>query len=340
MAYPSNRIWEDVKVNSKSKRLLVTGITFLPELISQHIKSAEIVCTPDVSEESLCAKVKGFDGLLFMQLVSHYQITRKIIESGDKLKFIQTGGVGYEQVDVDAATDRGVVVMNVPGATTESVAEHTVALILACAKNIVRMHKTILAGGWRTMDLGVELWKKTLGIIGFGRIGKAVAERMKPFGMTILVYGPHIKEEDASQMGCRKVDLATLLKDSDVITIHAPLNRETRKMIGEPEFNRMKKSAILVNTARGGIIDEKALIKALAAGRIRYAGLDVFDTEPIEKDNRLLTLDNIVLTPHSATLNQDAMARLMNHNGIQLEKALNGVYENVVNPDVLKRLKE
>jgi D-3-phosphoglycerate dehydrogenase len=327
-----------VKVKAVSKRLLVTGIGFLPDLVSQHIKSAEIVCTSDVSEESLCKKVKGFDGLLFMQYLSHYEITRKIVESGDKLKFIQSGGVGYEQIDVDAATDHGVVVMNVPGATTESVAEHTVALILACAHNIVRMHKAILAGGWRTMDFGVELWKKTLGIIGFGRIGKAVAERMKPFGMTILVYGPHVKEADASEMGCKKVDLETLLSDSDVISINAILNKETRRLIGEPEFNKMKESAILVNTARGGIIDEKALIKALTEERIKCAGLDVFETEPIEKDNPLLKLDNVVMTPHSAPLNQDAMARLMNYNGIQVEKALNGIYENVVNPSVLKKL--
>jgi D-3-phosphoglycerate dehydrogenase len=325
-----------VKVKAFSKRLLVTGMGFLPDLVSQHIKSAEIVCTLEVSEESLCKKVKGFDGLLFMQFTSHYRITRKIIESGDKLKFIQSGGVGYEQIDVDAATDRGVVVVNVPAATTESVAEHAVALILACAKNVVRMHKTILAGGWRAADLGVELWKKTLGIIGFGRIGKAVAERMKAFEMTILVSDPHIKEVDASKMGCKKVDLDTLLKDSDVITIHSPLNEETKGLIGEPEFSKMKRSAILVNTARGGIIDEKALIKALTERRIKYAGLDVFEMEPIEKDNRLLTLDNVVMTPHSATQNQDAMARLMSQNGIQLEKALNGIYENVVNPSVLR----
>ena len=329
-----------MKMSPNQKKLLVTGMPFLPELVSRHIKSAEIVCTPDVSEESLRKKVKGFDGLLFMQFMSHYKITRKIIESGDKLKFVQTGGVGYEQIDVDAATDRGVVVMNVPAATTESVAEHTVALILACAKNIVRMHKTILAGEWRTMDLGVELWKKTLGIIGFGRIGKAVAQRMKAFEMAILVYGPHIKEAEASKMECKKVDLATLLKDSDVITIHCPLTKETKGLIGEPEFNKMKRSAILVNTARGGIIDEKALIEALREGRIKYAGLDVFETEPIGKDNRLLMLDNVVMTPHSAALNQDAVSRLMNYNGIQIEKALNGNYENVVNPDVLKKTKK
>ncbi|WXG46777.1 MAG: hydroxyacid dehydrogenase [Candidatus Atabeyarchaeum deiterrae] len=325
-------------MKANPKTLLVTGMGFLPDWISQHIKSAEIVCTFDVTEESLGKKVKGFDGVLFMQTVSHYKITRKIIESGDKLRFIQSGGVGYEQIDVDAATDHGVVVMNVPTATTVSVAEHAIALILACAKNIVKMHKTILAGGWRTMDFGVELSKKTLGIIGLGRIGKAVAERMRSFEMAILVFDPYAEEADVRKMGCKKVDLATLLKESDVITIHSPLTKETTGLIGEPEFNVMKSSAILVNTARGGVIDEKALIKALTDGRVGYAGLDVFGMEPVEKDNPLLLLENVILTPHSAVQNQDAMARLMNQNGIQVEKALNGNYENVVNPDVLKKL--
>jgi D-3-phosphoglycerate dehydrogenase len=327
-------------MKANPKKLLVTGMDFLPEWISQHIKSAEIVCTSDVSEESLSRQVRDFDAILFMQTVSHYKINKKIIASGDKLKFIQSAGVGYEQIDVDAATDHGVVVMNVPTATTVSVAEHAIALIMACAKNIVKMHKTILEGGWRTMIFGVELRNKTLGVIGFGRIGRAVAERMKAFEMKILVYDPYVKESDIKKTGCKKVILQTLLKESEVITIHSPLTKETKGLIGEAEFALMKNSAILVNTARGELVDEKALIKALSDGRISYAGLDVFEKEPIEKDNPLLTLENVVLTPHSAVQNQDAMARLMSQNGIQVEKSLNGIYENVVNPDVLKKLKK
>jgi D-3-phosphoglycerate dehydrogenase len=322
------------------KKLLVTGMAFLPEWISKHIKSAEIVCTSDVSEESLSRKVKGFDGILFMQVETHYKITRRIIEASDKLKFIQSGGVGFEQIDVDAATDRGIIVMNVPSATTVSVAEHAIALMLACGKNLIRMHNTILEGGWRTMDFGMELWKKTLGIIGFGRIGNAVAERMKAFGMSILVYNSHVKEADVKKAGYNVADLQTLLKDSDVITIHAPLTKETRHLIGEAEFDLMKNTAILINTARGQIIDEKAMIKALSNGRIAYAGLDVFEEEPIEKNNPLLTMKSVVLTPHSAVQNQDAMMRLMDQNGTQIEKALNGTFESVVNPEVLKKLKK
>jgi D-3-phosphoglycerate dehydrogenase len=325
-----------VDTEASPKKLLVTGMDFLPDEISHHIKSAEITCTSDISEENLSQQVKGFDGMVFMQTTSHYKITKKIIESGDKLRFIQCAGVGHEQIDIDEATDHGVVVMNVPSATTVSVAEHAVALIMACAKNIVKSDKTIHNGGWLAMDFGIELQNKTLGIIGFGRIGKEVAKRMKAFEMTILVYGPNVTEDDAREMGCKKVDLQTLLKESDVITIHTPLTRETKRLIGEAEFDLMKDSAILVNTARGEVEDEKALIKALSHGRIRSAGLDVYEHEPIENDNPLLALENIVLTPHSAVMNQDAITRLMNQNGIQAERALNGVYENVVNPDVLK----
>jgi D-3-phosphoglycerate dehydrogenase len=190
------------------------------------------------------------------------------------------------------------------------------------------------------MEFGMELWEKTLGVIGFGRIGRAVAERMKAFGMSILVYNSHVNEVDVNKAGCKVADLHTLLKESDVITIHAPLTKETKGLIGEAELSLMRNSAILVNTARGEIIDEKAMIKALSNGRIAYAGLDVYEKEPIEKNNPLLSLKNVVLTPHSAVQNQDAISRLMNQNGTQLEKALNGTYESVVNPEVLKKLKK
>ena len=186
------------------------------------------------------------------------------------------------------------------------------------------------------MDFGVELQNKTLGIVGFGRIGTEVARRMKAFGMTILVVSPHVTEDGAKEMGCKKVDLQTLLRESDVITIHTPLTKETKGLIGEAEFDLMKDSAILVNTARGEVVDERALIKALGDGRIRSAGLDVYEHEPIQKDNPLLTLENVVLTPHSAVMNPDAITRLLNQNGIQVERALDGIYENVVNPEVLK----
>jgi D-3-phosphoglycerate dehydrogenase len=321
------------------KKLLVTGMGFLLDWVGQHIKSAEIVCTSDISEENLSRLVKDFDGILYMQALN-YPITRKIIESGKKLRFIQSAGVGYERIDLEAATDDGVVVMNMPIGTTVSVAEHTIALILACSKNLVKAHENTVKGGWRILGFGVELWKKTLGIIGFGKIGREVAKRMKAFEMDILVYDPYVGKEDIEKMGGKKVDFKTLLKESDIVTIHSPLTKETEGLIGEEELGLMKQTATLINTARGELVDEEALYKALSERRISCAGLDVYRQEPINKDNPLLTLDNVVLTPHMAVQTLDAVMRMMGQNGIQVEKALNGIYENVVNPEVLEKLEK
>jgi len=321
-----------------TKKLLVTGLDYLPEWCRDHIKSAEIICTADVSEKNLCEMVKEVDGLLFMQTMS-YSISRRIIESGKKLKFIQSAGVGFDQIDLKAATENNVVVMNIPAATTVSVAEHTVALILACAKNLIQIHQSTVKGEWRIGGFNVELRGKNLGVIGFGRIGREVVRIMKGFGMKILIYDPFVKEKDIKKLNCCKVDLDTLLKESDVVTIHAPLTKETENLIDKEKLKLMKPTAILVNTARGEIIDEEALFNALNEGNLRFAGLDVFRQEPINENNPLLKLENIVLSPHMAVQTFEGVAALMKQNGEQVEKALNGVYENIVNKEVLAKIK-
>lgn len=321
------------------KKLLVTGIDFLVEWCADYIKSAEFICTSDCSEENLCKRVVGCDGILSMQTMT-YPITRKIVESGNKLKFIQSAGVGFEFIDLQAATENGVVVMNMPTGTTISVAEHTVGLILACSKNLIKGYQNIIKGKWRIFDLGVELQGKVLGMIGFGKIGYEVAKRMAAFEMEILVHDPFVKEEVIKDREWEKVDLMALLKESDIVTIHCPLTKETKGLIGENALSLMKKEAILINTARGGIVDEKALFKALAEGRIKGAGLDVYENEPIGGDNPLLSLENVVLTPHMAVQTTDAVLRFMKQNGEQVERALNGTYENVLNPGVLENRKK
>ena len=311
---------------------------YLPEWCKEYIHSADITCVPDVSEENLSEKVARFDGMLYMQTMS-YPITRKIIEAGKQLRFIQSAGVGYELIDLAAATENNVVVMNVPAATTVSVAEHTVALILACAKNLIQIHQSTVAGQWRVGALGVELRNKTLGIIGFGRIGQEVAAITKGFDMNLLVCDPFIQEKDIRKKGGKKVDLDTLLQESDVVTLHAPLTKDTHGLINKEKLKLMKSSAIVVNTSRGELIDEAALYKALADEQIRCAGLDVFREEPVSAQNPLLSLENIVLSPHMAVQTSDGVLRLMRQNGEQVEKALHGIYENVVNPEVLEKIK-
>jgi D-3-phosphoglycerate dehydrogenase len=322
-----------------NKKLLVTGLDYLPEWCKEYIQSADITCIPDISEENLSKNVAEFDGILYMQTMS-YPITRKIIESGKKLKFIQSAGVGYELIDLTAATDNDVVVMNIPAATTVSVAEHTVALILACAKNLIQIHQSTITGQWRIGVLGLELRNKNLGIVGFGRIGQAVAKIMKGFEMNLLIYDPFVEEKDIKKVGGKKVDLDTLLKESDVVTLHAPLTKDTQELINKEKLNLMKSSAILVNTSRGELVDETALYKALYDERIRCAGLDVFRDEPVTTRNPLLTLENIVLSPHMAVQTSDGVLRLMRQNGEQVEKALQGIYENVVNSEALEKIKE
>jgi len=321
-----------------NKKLLVAGLDYLPEWCREYIKSADITCSPDVSEENLSGKVKDCDGMLYMQTMS-YPITRKIIESGNKLKFVQSAGVGYELIDLAAATDNDVVVMNIPAATTVSVAEHTAALILACAKNLIQIHQSTATGQWRVGVLGIELRNKNLGIIGFGRIGQEVAKIMKGFEMNLLVYDPFVKEINIKKIGGKKVNIDTLLKESDVITIHTPLMKKTQGLINEEKLNLMKNTAILVNTARGELVDEEALYKALHDEKIRCAGLDVFREEPVNKKNPLLALENIVLSPHMAVQTSDGVLSLMRQNGEQVEKALQGIYENVVNPEVLEKIR-
>ncbi len=321
------------------KKLLVTGLDYLPEWCREYIKSAEITCVPDVSEENLSQQVKDCDGILYMQTMS-YPITRKIIESGKKLKFIQSAGVGYELIDITAATDNKVVVMNIPAATTVSVAEHTAALILACVKNLIQIHQSTVTGQWRIGVLGIELRNKILGIIGFGRIGQEVAKIMKGFEMNLLVYDPFVQEKDIKKLGGKKVTLDTLLKESDVVTIHAPLMKETHELINEEKLNLMKSTAILVNTARGELLDEEALYNALHDEKIRCAGLDVFREEPVNEKNPLLSLENIVLSPHMAVQTSDGVLTLMRQNGEQVEKALHEIYENVINLEVLEKIRE
>ena len=229
---------------------------------------------------------------------SRTKVTQEVIEAANKLKIIARAGVGVDNVDVQAATEKGIMVVNAPESTSITVAEHTMGIILALARKISIADKSVKDGKWeKNKFMGMELAGKTLGIVGMGRIGSQVAARCKAFAMEILVSDPLITESTASKLGVSIVDLETLLKNSDVITIHVPLTAETKHFISMNEFNLMKENAFIVNCARGGIINEDDLYDALSQGKIGGAGLDVFEKEPPE-DNPLLTLDNLVATPH------------------------------------------
>lgn len=259
------------------------------------------------TEDRLIEAIKNVDALI---ITSQHHVTRKVIEATNRLKVIVKYGSkpGIDNVDLEAATEKGIVVGYTPGANSDSVAEHTIALILALLKRLYATSSQLRQGKWRDKSLlGYDLLGKTVGIIGLGSVGCKVAEKIRGFGVNILTYTRAF--ENAKKVGARLVNLKTLLKESDVVTIHTSLREDTLHLIGEEELKLMKKSAFIINTARGAIIDEKALIRALKEGWIAGAALDVFVEEPPKPDNPLLKMDNVLVTPHVASFTHGAFRR-------------------------------
>ncbi len=262
----------------------------------------------DVVEEALTPaeleqRVRDYDALVVR---SRTQVTAGVIHAGYRLKAIARAGAGLDNIDVHAAQSQGVAVINAPDANTLAVAEHTFALMLALARRIVQADQSMKAGRWEKSKLmGTGLAGKTLGIIGFGRIGRQVAKRAAAFDMRILVNQPRLTPELALELGVEKVDLPDLLARADFVTLHVPLRPENIGLIGREELAQMKPTAYLINTARGGIVDEDALLEALEAGRLAGAGLDVFQGEPNVKPE-LVRHPRVVATPHIAASTEDA----------------------------------
>lgn len=232
------------------------------------------------------------------------------IAASDRLEIVARCGAGYDNVDVDAATARGVAVSCTPGANSRSVAEHVLALMLSCARRIPQNMAGLTSGRWEQHQ-GTELHGSTLGVVGLGSIGKMVAELARGFGMTVLASDVHIDEEFVARTGVVPVrELSVLLAASDFVTIHVALTPETKGMVDARTIGLMKRTAFLINAARGGIVDEPALVEALRAGRLAGAGLDVYEREPLRDDDPLLTLDNVVLTAHIGGATEQARARI------------------------------
>ncbi|MDZ4171415.1 MAG: phosphoglycerate dehydrogenase, partial [Methanobacteriaceae archaeon] len=263
--------------------------------ISDLEEVAEVVVDTSITPEELVKTIKDFNAIVVR---SRTKVTREVIENAPKLKIIARAGVGVDNVDVEAATEKGIMVVNAPESTSITVAEQTMGLMLSLSRKISIADKSVKEGKWeKSRFMGSELNNKTLGIIGMGRIGSQVVIRSKAFGMDAMVYDPYISEEFAKDLGVKVVDLETIFKESDVITIHVPLTPETKHLVSKEAFEMMKESAFIINCARGGIIDEDALYVALSENKIGGAALDVFEKEP-PANSPLLRLDNIVLTPH------------------------------------------
>lgn len=287
----------------------------------------------------LLEKVKTIDGLL--PLLTD-PIDSEVLSVGKNLRVVCQMAVGYDNIDVAEATRRGIYVTNTPEVLTETTADYSFALLMATARRITEADKWVRAGHWKVswgpmMFLGDDIHGKTLGIIGLGRIGTEVARRATGFGMKVIYYDQVRKSELEQTLGLQYTEFESLLQEADFVSLHVPLTKETHHLIGENEFNLMKKTAYLINTSRGPVIDEEALYRGLSEGIIAGAGLDVFVEEPISKDNPLLILENVTLSPHIASASIETRTKMAEMAVINMIEFFEGhTPPNLVNPEVLK----
>jgi D-3-phosphoglycerate dehydrogenase / 2-oxoglutarate reductase len=260
---------------------------------------------------------------------------RSVLDSAPNLRLVCISGTGTEDVAVADATARGIAVANVPGPSNRAVAEHCLALLFAVARAVPAQDRAIRSGAWKAIQ-GIELGGKTLGIVGVSGISSELAPLARGLGMKVVSWSRNNDPARAAAIGSRAVPFDDLLTVADVISLHVRLNDATRQMIGADQFDRMKRGAILINTARGGAVDEVALLAALSSGQLRGAGLDVFEVEPLPAGHPLLMAENVVMTPVSAWSTADASARMINQSIENVVQFLAGKPTNVVNPAVLK----
>lgn len=321
-----------------TRKILEEGLNMLRERYDVEVSDYDGV----IPREMLLEKVMGVDALL--SLLTDNIDAEVMDAAGPNLKIIANYAVGYNNIDVEEATKRGIMVTNTPGVLTETTADFAWTLLMAIARRIVEADKFVREGkfrGWEPMLLlGTDVFGATLGIVGFGRIGQAMARRALGFNMRVLYYdNSRIDEQLEKELKATFVDLPTLLKESDFVTLHVPLTKQTHHLIGEKELKMMKKDAYLINTARGPVVDEKALVKALKEGWIKGAALDVFENEP-EIEPELLKLDNVVLAPHIASASYATRSKMSVMVAENIIKALSGeVPPNLVNPEVLQKKK-
>jgi D-3-phosphoglycerate dehydrogenase / 2-oxoglutarate reductase len=293
----------------------------------------EVDNRPGISPEEVKKIIPQYEGLVVR---SATKVTADVIALGVRLKVIGRAGTGVDNIDVPAATRRGILVMNTPGGNTVSAAEHAVSMLMSLARNIPQAHQSLVRGEWeRKKYTGTEVFEKTLGVIGLGKIGREVALRCKGLGMRVIGYDPVIAADAASKLDIELVPLEELYRRSDFITVHTPLTPDTKGLLNDATLARCKKGVRLINCARGGIIDEGALLRALESGRVAGAALDVFETEP-PKGNPLLVHPRLIATPHLGASTEEAQEKVALQIAHQIVDALRGrAYTGVVNGAVM-----
>ncbi|MBT5829757.1 MAG: C-terminal binding protein [Candidatus Latescibacteria bacterium] len=317
-------------------RILVTDYVWPNLEVEERVLSeigAELVVAPDGDEDTLVALADGCDGIL----TCWAQTTQKVIESAlPTLKVIVRYGVGLDNIDVAFATQKGIPVANVPDYCFVDVAEHTMALLLSFSHKITRFDRHIRGGNWG-IQAGLPLRRltgQTLGLIGFGQIAREVVPRAKAFGLQVVAYSRSLTPETAAEYGVEAVDLNTLLETSDFVSVHCPSTDETRGMINADALGRMKVTACLINTSRGNVIDEEALLSALEKNTLAGAALDVRCQEPAEAGDRLIQMDQVIHTPHSAFYSTESLIELPEKAALEVRRVLKGEsLVHLVNPE-------
>ena len=312
-----------------------TRLLIADEVSSAAIRILEdagltVAVKPGRSEEQILADIAEYEAVVVR---SATKINRRVIEAGTRLRVIGRAGVGVDNIDCKAATERGILVMNTPLGNVVSAAEHTVALLLALARHIPTCDAEVRRGLWnRSAHTGVEVEGKTLGIVGLGKIGQHVARVCKALGMRVLACDPHMSPRRAKEVGVQLVDFDAVLRESDFLTLHVPHTPETAGMVDAEALGKMKPTAYIINCARGGVVDEGALADALGAGTIAGAAVDVYSVEPVAEDNPLLKAPNVVLTPHLGANTAEAQAKVAEAIAHQLVAFFkDGVIQNAVN---------
>ena len=287
-------------------------------LLQQRPEFEVVVLSQRLGENELIPVVKD---AVAMVVRSETKVTRKVIEAASKLRVVGRAGVGVDNVDVDAATQRGVVVMNTPGGNTITTAELTFTMMLSLARKVPQAHGSMVAGKWdRKQYQGAEVFGKTLGVLGLGRIGSEVAKRATAFGMHVMAYDPFLTEARARSLGIEMADLDEVYRDSDFITVHMPVTEQTRGMLNAAAFSRMKPKVCIVNCARGEIINDNDLLAALDSGKVAGAALDVYATEPLPADHPFRKHANLILTPHLGASTNEAQEKC----GIEVAEVITG----------------
>jgi len=324
------------------KVLVMDGVEEKGLAALRQAPEIEVIIGGKMTEDELCAVIGEYDGMIVR---SATKVTARVIESAAGLKVVGRAGVGVDNIDIPAATAKGILVVNAPGGNTIAAAEHTMAMMLALSRDIPRACATLRSGKWdKKAFMGVELRDKTLGVVGLGRIGAAVAKRAQGMDMNVVAYDPYITEEKAELLGIKLLPLEDVFRQADFITVHIPLTRETKHIVGENAFSLMKEGVRVLNCARGGVLDEQALYNAMKAGKVAGAALDVFEKEP-NLDSPLYEFDNFIATPHLGASTKEAQLSVAVDVSESIVAALQGDFvKNTVNipslsPKALKLVK-